>query len=1172
MKQAILRLYDYLSAHKPLVWVLLAALLTLFLLSALRMGYQEDISAFLPHDEEAERYADIYQRLGGQDKIAVFFEGEGEPEEAVDGILAAMDCFAETWEARDTLGWVSDLQVSVDGGQIREVFDFISAGVPYFLTDEDYTRIDSLLAQPGYVGARLDEVRQSLYAPGQALTRDWLRSDPLGLFSPVLTRLGDLNPVSNNRMEDGHIFTSDGRCGVVFFNSPFGGSESGRNADLAKLLEDVSAQVQADCPGVHVFSTGGPLVAAENASRIKKDSLLAVAIALLLIGLVLWLSFRRFSDVLWIGVTILFGAAFALGVLALFKSSISIIILGIGSMIIGIAVNYPLHYVDHLKYQKDKRKTLADQINPLLVGNITTVGAFLSLLLLKAGALHDFGLMGALMLAGTILFVLVFLPVLVPQAKKERRTLRLDWDRHLNPSTTVRRIVLAGFLVLTVVFYYLSRKISFDADMQHINYMTADQRRGFALLEELGESRPGFETVYVVSQASTSDVALARNEKLLAALSRDNGPLQSLSPLFPSLEEQGRRLAAWEAFRQRYPGLSADLQREAQARGFAPAAFAPFLQLLGRSFVPQPETWFAPVARSLGAAMYLPDEGRTSLVNYAQVPVAEAEAYKASVRARLRDAQLDDCFCFNAADVNGRLVNALSLDFDKIGLLCSLIVFFFLWFSFRRIELSVLSFLPLAVGWIWILGIMQLLGLRFNIVNIMLATFIFGQGDDYTIFITEGLMYEHACGKKILRSYKNCVMLSALIMLIGIGALIVARHPAMKSLSQVTIIGMFTVVMMAWYLPPLVFRWLTRKKGKVREVPVTFARLLKTGYILVMFSLAMLVFSIGATLFFLFGKDTDSKRLRYHKAIQRLARAAIRSVPGAKYTLHNPLKEDFSKPAIYVCNHQSHFDVLALLALQPKLVFMTNEWAWKFYGPVIRKAEFYPASYGLEKSSEHMKSLLSRGYSVAIFPEGTRSADCSIQRFHRGAFLAARELGLDILPLYIHGFGYALPKHEFLLRKADLSLEVGQRIQVPEGDIAAFTREMRHHYVEQYERIRRDRETASYNAPYVRYQYLYKGVDAMRACAAALKKESLETVDRIPDTVRTIVVEDSGFGAFALLLALSHRDKEIHAYESDEEQYLTAVRCSAVPANLHYVHAAPDCERVAADLTLHPCL
>ena len=396
----------------------------------------------------------------------------------------------------------------------------------------------------------------------------------------------------------------------------------------------------------------------------------------------------------------------------------------------------------------------------------------------------------------------------------------------------------------------------------------------------------------------------------------------------------------------------------------------------------------------------------------------------------------------------------------------------------------------------------------------------------------------------------------------------------MRSLGQVTVIGMFAVVVMACYLPPVVFRFLTRKKGEERVHPLTAGSLVTTGGELLLFLLAMLVLTPAAALLFLLVPRSEKRNLFYHKAIQNVSKFALRCLPGGKYKVYNPYGEDFSKPAVITCNHQSHLDVLSILALTPKVILLTNDWVWNnpFYGYLIHKAEFYPISKGYSENLDKLRDLVARGYSIAVFPEGTRSPDCSIQRFHRGAFLAARELGLDILPLYIHGFGYALPKHEFLLRKADLSLEVGQRIQVPEGDIAAFTREMRHHYIEQYERIRRDRETASYNAPYVRYQYLYKGVDAMRACAAALKKESLETIDRIPYTVRTIVVEDSGFGAFALLLALSHRDKEIYAYESDEEQYLTAVRCSAVPANLHYVHAAPDCERVAADLTLHSCL
>ena len=1172
MKETILQVHDFLAARKWLVWVLLASLLALFLLSAARMGYQEDISAFLPHDAEAEKYAGIYEKLGGQEKIAVFFEPAG-PEASVDadGLIEAMECFGWQWAEADTQGWVPDLQVSVDGNRTWEVFNFIAAHTPYFLEEADYARMDSLLAQPGYIGARLDEVKAGLYAPGLAFSTAWLRSDPLNLFAPVLGRLSDLNPTAGNRMEDGYLFTADGRTGVVFFDSPFGGSETGRNADLSALVKQVSAQVEEECPGVKVFATGGPLVAVENASRIKRDSLLAVAIALVLIALVLFFSFRRFSDVLWIGVTILFGAAFALGIIALFKTSISIIVLGIGSMIIGIAVNYPLHYVDHLKFQPDKRKALADQINPLLVGNITTVGAFLSLLLLKADALHDFGAIGALMLAGTILFVLFFLPVLVPAARKERRTIKLDWDRHLHPSQVLRRIVFAAFLVLTFVFLLLSRRISFDADMQHINYMTGDQRRGFALLAEMGESPAGFETVYAVSQASTAEEALAGGEAMVQELAQAGCTVRSLAPFLPSAAEQQRRLSLWHHFLEGHSDLSESVHREARERGFAASAFDPFYAVLAESWEVQPVAWFAPVTQLLGASMFLPEEGQTSVVSYVQVPQETADAYKQGLRQRLQEKRLDDCFCFSSTDVGNRLVGALSDDFDKIGFLCGLIVFLFLWLSFRSLELSLMSFLPLAVGWVWILGIMQLLGLQFNIVNIILATFIFGQGDDYTIFITEGLMYEHACGKKILPSYKNCVMLSALIMFIGIGALVVAKHPAMRSLGYVTVIGMFTVVVMAYYLPPLVFRWLTRRRnGELRKVPFTLAGLAATGWISLVFGSTMLLTSIGAPVYFLFGKDTERKRLRYHRYLQRMCKIALHLMPGVHYTMKNPTGEDFSKPAIYICNHQSHLDSLALLSLQPKLVFMTNEWAWKAYRPIIRKAEFYPASYGLAKDSDHIKSLMERGYSIAIFPEGTRSLDCRVQRFHRGAFLAAKDLGLDILPLYIHGFGYALPKHDYLLRKADLYLEVGSRIpagSIPE-DVKGFVKAYRHAFAAEYDRIRRERETASYNAPYVRYQYLYKGEDVSRECASVLRREVFDQIDGIGADIRTVAVENSGHGVFALLLALTHRDKEIYAYEADEEKYLTAIRCQAVPENLHYVLQTEATVPAAADLTL----
>lgn len=1052
MKNYFLRLYDWLTRHKSLTVLVLLAVLGLCVASALRLDYQEDISSFLPKAE-----AEQLQQTEGQEKMAVFFQGG-----TLDERLDAMYTFAEYWNET-----CPDIPVSAeaDQGELLSMFEFLSDNWPYFLEPDDYRRMDTLLNRPAYYAEQMARVKESLYGLNPLQER-YYRTDPLGLFSPVLERLQRIRP--ENRMEDGCLFTPDGETGIVLFSSPYGGSESGRNADLVRLLDEVKARTAADCPSLRIFSTGGPEVAVENAGRIKKDSILALLIAGGLICLLLWLSYKRIADVLWILLSIAAGALFALGLIACFKSSVSLIVLGIGCTIIGIAVNYPLHYVDHLKYQPDKRKALAEQVNPLLVGNITTVGAFLGMLLLKADALHDFGFIGAMMLVGTILFVLVFLPVFVPLARKPRTAIRLDWDRHIrvgNPS--VRRGFFLVFVALTLLMTFWSTRVGFDADLHHINYMTAEQEKGFAVLEGM---RPAGENLSGYDRAS-----------------------------------QEKALALWKDFRAAHPEVPERLAEAAAADGFAPDAFRPFLDGWTRDWAPQERAYFAPIDLT-------PDTGLGAL-----------------------------------------LVKSLSEDFDTIGFLCSFIVFFFLWLSFGSIELSLTSFLPLAVSWVWILGTMHLFGIEFNIINIILATFIFGQGDDYTIFITEGLMYEYATGKKILRSYKNAVVLSALVMFIGIGALIVAKHPAMRSLAEVTVVGMITVVVMAYYLPPLVFRFLTRKRGgALRRTPLTLRNLLSTAYISLMFALALGFMSLWAIVYFAIGKDSDGKRLRYHRLIRRIASWAIRTIPGGKYTVANPYGEDFSKPAVYVCNHQSHFDVLAILALQPKIIFMTNDWTWKFYGPVIRKAEFYPASYGLEKNSAHMKRLLERGYSIVIFPEGTRSEDCHIQRFHRGAFQAARELGLPVLPLYIHGFGYALPKHDFLLRKAGLYLEIGQRVTVPEGDLAAFTRAMRHHYVETYARIRRERETAAYNAPLVRSRYLYKGHDAMTECRRVLRRKVYAEIDALCGP--SLDIPEAGSGVYALLAALTHPDMAVTAHISDEEQYLTAIRCEGLPDNLTYVY------------------
>ena len=110
--------------------------------------------------------------------------------------------------------------------------------------------------------------------------------------------------------------------------------------------------------------------------------------------------------------------------------------------------------------------------------------------------------------------------------------------------------------------------------------------------------------------------------------------------------------------------------------------------------------------------------------------------------------------------------------------------------------------------------------------------------------------------------------------------------------------------------------------------------------------------------------------------------------------------EKFQKPAIIIANHQSFIDILELLSFSPKIIMMTNHWVWNspVFGGIIRYAGFFHIDEGYEVCVERMREKVKEGYSIAIFPEGTRTYDGKMKRFHKGAFYLAEALQLDIIP------------------------------------------------------------------------------------------------------------------------------------------------------------------------------
>lgn len=187
--------------------------------------------------------------------------------------------------------------------------------------------------------------------------------------------------------------------------------------------------------------------------------------------------------------------------------------------------------------------------------------------------------------------------------------------------------------------------------------------------------------------------------------------------------------------------------------------------------------------------------------------------------------------------------------------------------------------------------------------------------------------------------------------------------------------------------------------------------------------------------------NDEQRKMQMHRILSSYFRWCARNFPLVRFDLSIPAST-FERPAIIICNHQSMLDLPSILMLSPRIVAVTNQWVWNYplFKPVIRYLEFYPSS-GLEGNEESIRSMLQRGYSVLIFPEGTRSTDQHVLKFHRGAFYLAERLNADILPLYIQGAGRALPKQDFCLNKSDIMIHVGNRLSADDTTMGTNYRE-----------------------------------------------------------------------------------------------------------------------------------
>jgi 1-acyl-sn-glycerol-3-phosphate acyltransferase len=1156
MTKFLLSVYDFFAVRKGWLYSLLLLLLTVFAFFAARIQYREDISQFLPSDKNNERIREAYQYVTSSNTITLYIKAKEKTENAADRQVEAADALAERLHARMDSTKIKNINYTVDMGEVMAISSFVVENMPYFLDDADYARMDTSLSRAS-VARQLLADRNILTSSAGMLVRQNILSDPLQMTAGLMNKLQDFRVGERFFLYQDHLFADDSTA-VLFIESTIPSSETSENRIFTDTLRRIVAEVEKEFPDVGIDRFGASEIAVTNARQIQRDTLLSVSSAALIILAFLIYSFRSARKILLVFASVLFGGLFALAVMSAVFGEVSIIAVGISSIMAGIAINYPLHYIEHFNHAGDNRLAMKEIIRPLTTGNITTVSAFVSLMFMGSEAMRDLGLFAALLLVGAILFVLLFLPHFLSCRHVRHSSKASFMEAFFNrPYEKNGRVVIA-VIVLTVFFAFFSGDSRFETNMQNINYMTEAQKKSYGRMNALLNDNQ--HVVYFISEGDNEDSALEaneRNKEILQSLA-DNKTVNRIAGIgdfLPSKNRQREKIEKWNRFwNGRRDSVMAVLNEEAAKAGFREGAFENFGKIVNSTLQSVDLSYFAPLRETLAKNYIIEKSDKTIIINMLYADKSKAEAIENRLNA-IGDSSLS----FDSGSITKRMIASLSDNFNYVLFACGLLVFVFLLISFGRIEPALITFLPLALSWIWILGIMNLFDIKFNIVNIILATFIFGQGDDYTLFMTEGLMYEYTYGRKILASYKKSIAMSAFIMLVGMGMLIFARHPALRSLAQVTIIGMMTVLIMSYVVPSLLFGFLTVKKGKRASMPLTLKRLAAMAYSFIVFLILSAGLTVAGRLLFAFGKKTERKKAVYHQLLYRVAGFVVYRIPFVKCVLQNDRRETFDKPAIIICNHQAHIDLMCVMMLTPKLIILTNDWVWNspFYGKLIKYADYYPVSNGIDNATAQLKDAVMRGYSIVVFPEGTRSADCSVQRFHRGAFYLAERLNLDIIPVLLHGAGHVLPKNDFMLRKGRIDIRILPRITPDDvrfgRDYTRRSIDVRHYYREEYKKISEELETPDYFADLVRHNYIYKGADIERAVKRHLRENKNFAADiALQGDNGETVIKNRGYGEYPLLLSLVKKELQITVIEPDIDIRAIAENCVSVPNNLKY--------------------
>lgn len=833
MKKKFFRVIAGLShTHYKKVVIFSIILTLLFGLLALRLQLAADIVNLLPSKAKVSKdFMNAVKDFGTLDFLVVAVQAKEDPSTQPSTHLKLFaDEFAKRLSATNLLKGI-DYKISEKQKDFfREHF---TKDMFLFLTENELNAIREKL-NDDEIERQIKKNRSILISQASFAMKELVRVDPLGLLPIVKDFFGSGSGGFRFDMMDGY-FLSEDRTTLLMLARPVKGAF---DVEFSKLLMSEVKRIEKEIlterelnEKIRIGYTGGYPIAVGDEATIKRDMMLTFISSFFAVMLLFYFAYRGIAILFYISIPLQMSLIWSFGISYIFLGQLNMVTVAFAAILMGLGIDFAIHIYNRYLEEIDKgadivhglEATLAGVGKGIFTGATTTAAAFYLLMFTGFRGLSELGFMcGTGILSSMITMYLVLPSIMIWRAKASNKPVvkgRLNpfgLDKAARHIVRHPKTILAISMGITIFFGYKALFLGFDSDFKK---MRPEGMEAMVLQDLIMEkfSGSGYQ-IMLITESNNLQTALEKNDAISSALRefvKDNSivSFDSVSTFLPSIKRQEASIKKISAF----PIERAihTFQRSLKENGFKPDIYRDYINSMRNYARPKDNVRFIEIADLKSGMKEFVDkhiiekDGAFSIVTYVY---PSKDAWNQGILIRLENNlnKIDPELKITGVDVVAEeLKRLIEEETVWVTLFAYSAVFILIFLDFRSLKRTIIALVPHILGFIWMMGVMEVFGMKLNYMNIAIVPLIVGMGIDSGVHILHRHL-EDGCQdipNTIFHTGRAVVMTSATTMA-GFGSLVFSRYGGLSSMGVVAGIGMITSLIAAIVvLPALLKIW-----------------------------------------------------------------------------------------------------------------------------------------------------------------------------------------------------------------------------------------------------------------------------------------------------------------------------------------------------------------------------